>query len=277
MDRKYLKNMALKQSNHKSLGEIIFWSIFGFVFAGILFFFFALFIGLLSYGDWELFRSLWQNPEFKFALQFTIWTSVIAAMAAAITALPCAYVLARFKFVGRSFIDTLLDMPIILPPLISGIALLILFGPILGDFLTSIGIRVVFTPLGVIIAQWFVALPFAIKAFKQAFGAIDPRMEKIARTLGLSPFQVFCNVTLPMARAGLLSGCMMAWSRAMGEFGATAMLAGITRMKTETLSIAIFLNMSIGDMKFAVATSCVMMLVALIVLVCVKSCVKDEG
>lgn len=253
------------------------WSAFGFIFVGILLFFSALFAGLISYGDWEVFYGLWQNPEFIFALQFTLWTSVLAAIFAAITALPCAYILARFNFFGRAFVDTLLDMPIILPPLISGIALLILFGPILGDFLASVGIRVVFTPAGVVVAQWFVALPFAIKAFKQAFEAIDPRMEKIARTLGLSPFQVFCNVTLPMARTGLLSGCMMAWSRAMGEFGATAMLAGITRMKTETLSIAIFLNMSIGDMKFAVATSCVMMSVAFMVLVLVKTYMQDEG
>jgi molybdate transport system permease protein len=167
-------------------------------------------------------------------------------------------------------------MPIVLPPLISGIALLIFFGPFLGEHLARAGINIVFTPLGVIVAQWFIATPYAIKTFKQAFTAIDQRMEKVARTLGFSPFRFFFRVTLPLAKNGLISGIMMAWTRALGEFGATAMLAGITRMKTETLSVAVFLNMSIGDIKFAISTAIVMLFIALMLLIVLKMVLRNE-
>jgi molybdate transport system permease protein len=169
-----------------------------------------------------------------------------------------------------------LDIPIVLPPLVSGIALMIFFGPFLGDFLAQAGINIVFTPLGVIVAQWFIATPFAIKSFKQAFSPIDQRMERVAQTLGFSPPRVFFRVTLPLAKNGLIGGIMMAWTRALGEFGATAMLAGITRMKTETLSVAVFLNMSIGDIKFAISTAIVMLFIALILLILIKVFLRNE-
>jgi molybdate transport system permease protein len=98
----------------------------------------------------------------------------------------------------------------------------------------------------------------------------------VARTLGFTPAMVFYKVTLPLARNGIIGGIIMAWARALGEFGATAMLAGITRMKTETLSVAVFLNMSIGDMKFALSTALVMLLIALFLLVVVKVFLSDE-
>ncbi len=142
--------------------------------------------------------------------------------------------------------------------------------------MAKLGISIVFSPLGVIIAQWFVATPFAIKSFIQAFNSIDQRMEKVARTLGFSPAKVFVKVTIPLAKNGLIGGIMMAWARSIGEFGATAMLAGITRMKTETLSVAVFLNMSIGDIKFAIATSIVMLFMALVILVVLKTIMRNE-
>ncbi|WP_046494681.1 ABC transporter permease [Syntrophomonas zehnderi] len=195
---------------------------------------------------------------------------------AVIVALPCGYILSRYKIPGKVILDTLVDIPIILPPLISGIALLIFFGPILGNSLAKIGIDVVFSKLGVVVAQWFVATPYAIRTFQQAFNSIDPRMEKVAKTLGYSPAQVFLKVTIPLTKMALVGGIMMSWARALGEFGATAMLAGITRMKTETLSIAVFLNMSIGDMNFAIATAIVMLFLALSLLIIVKTLVKNE-
>ena len=262
--------MASKRSKC-GLSGLLFWGGFGLIFAFVLLLFLAMFLGLISYGSLEVLSRVLQEPEFLFALRFTLWTSLLAALLASAAALPCSYVLARCKFTGSSVVDTLLDMPIVLPPLVSGIALLILFGPVLGNSLAMLGLHIVFTPAGVIVAQWFIALPFAIKAFRQAFADIDPRLEKVARTLGFSPFQTFLRVTLPMARSGLISGAMLAWSRAMGEFGATAMLAGITRMKTETLSVAIFLNMSIGDIQFAIATSFIMLLIAFCLLVLLKT------
>lgn len=222
--------------------------------------------GLFFYGEWAAFKSVLQHQEFHFAVFFTLWTSLLATFIAAIVAVPCGFILSRYNFPGKVLIDTLMDIPIVLPPLVSGVALLILFGPLLGDTLARFGLDVVFSTRGVILAQWFIATPFAIKTFQHAFNSIDPRLENVARTLGYSPTGVFIKVTMPLAKGGILGGLTMAWARALGEFGATAMLAGITRMKTETLSVAIFLNMSIGDIQFAMATAIIMLLAALLLI-----------
>jgi len=235
--------MALKQSNRatymnnsRSFLIVCFWLLFIF-----LVLFMALLIGgLFSYANWETVKTVLRQKEFHFALFFTLWTSVVATGLSALFALPAAYLLSRYKIPGQAFVDTLLDIPIFLPPLISGIALLILFGPVLGDLLNAIGLQIVFSSPGVVIAQWFIATPYAVRIMKQAFDSVDPRIENIARTLGYTPGNVFGKVTLPLVKKGIISGLIMAWTRTIGEFGATAMLAGITRMKTETLSVAIF-------------------------------------
>jgi molybdate transport system permease protein len=247
-----------------------FHGIFWLVFILVTVFMVVMVGGLFFYGERTAFLSVIRQPEFHFAVAFTLWTSLLATILAAVAAVPCGFVLSRYNFPGKVLIDTLMDIPIVLPPLVSGIALLILFGPLLGNTLARFGLDIVFSPRGVVVAQWFIATPFAVRTFKQAFDAIDPRLENVARTLGYSPAGVFLRVTMPLAKGGLLGGLTMAWARALGEFGATAMLAGITRMKTETLSVAIFLNMSIGDMQFAIATAVIMLMVALSLMSAIK-------
>lgn len=276
MVRQHSKNMASISRIHNGIINNGILNVFWLIFVLMIVFLLLIIVGLLTYTDTKSMATVLQQPEFHFAVRFTLGTSIIAMLLAAAFALPVAYILSRHKIPGRAFIDTLLDIPIVLPPLVSGIALLIFFGPLFGKQLEQIGISVVFSQLGVIIAQWFIATPFAVRSFIQAFGSIDQRMEKVARTLGFSPTMVFVKVTLPLARDGLLGGVMMAWARALGEFGATAMLAGITRMKTETLSVAVFLNMSIGDMNFAIATSIVMLIIALLVLAGLKILSRRE-
>jgi|LSQX01.1.fsa_nt_gb molybdate transport system permease protein len=276
MVRQHSKNMASISRIHNGIINNGILNVFWLIFVLMIVFLLLIIVGLLTYTDTKSMATVLQQPEFHFAVKFTLGTSIIAMLLAAAFALPVAYILSRHKIPGRAFIDTLLDIPIVLPPLVSGIALLIFFGPLFGKQLEQIGISVVFSQLGVIIAQWFIATPFAVRSFIQAFGSIDQRMEKVARTLGFSPTMVFVKVTLPLARDGLLGGVMMAWARALGEFGATAMLAGITRMKTETLSVAVFLNMSIGDMNFAIATSIVMLIIALLVLAGLKILSRRE-
>jgi molybdate transport system permease protein len=252
--------------------HVIFWLVFGAVIA----FFILAFVGLVLYGTQDSYWAIFQNSEFRFALGFTLKTTLMATVAAVGTALPCGYILARYSFPGKLVLDTLLDLPLILPPLVSGMALLILFGPLLGRSLSQIGINIVFSTWGVVIAQWFIAFPFAMKTFREAFGAIDLRYEKIARTLGCTPSQVFGRVTLPMSRRGIGAGVAMTWARTLGEFGATAMLAGVTRMKTETLSAAIFLNMSMGEIRFAIAIAIVLFLAAMMVLTFFKILIRQE-
>lgn len=255
-----------------SLLHCIFWL----VFALFVVFMVSMVSGLFFYGEWTAFKAVLQHQEFHFAVVFTLWTSLLATFFAAIVAVPCGFILSRYSFRGKVLIDTLMDIPIVLPPLVSGVALLILFGPLLGDILSRFNLDVVFSTRGVVLAQWFIATPFAIKTFQHAFDSIDPRLENVARTLGYSPAGVFLKVTMPLAKGGILGGLTMAWARALGEFGATAMLAGITRMKTETLSVAIFLNMSIGDIQFAMATAIIMLLVAMILMCVFKVFTRTE-
>ncbi len=278
-----MQNMDLKYKNNRvgitvfeKLGDCIFLGSFWLVFAAAALFMFMLIVGLFIFADGAAFLNVLKNPEFHFAVTFTIWTTVLATILAALVAIPCGYILSRRRFAGKVIIDTLLDVPIVLPPLVSGVALLIFFGPLFGDTLADIGLKIVFSTGGVVAAQWFIATPFAIKTFKQSFDAIDTRLEKVARTLGYSPYKVFVKVTIPLAKKGLIGGLTMTWARTLGEFGATAMLAGVTRLKTETLSAAIFLNMSIGDIQFALAAAIIMLTVALSLLIIFKLFTKTE-
>jgi len=233
-------------------------------------------VSLVFHDPWSEFASLAENQEFRFALLFSLGTTAVATIIAILTGIPVAYCLARFEFPGKALIATVLEIPIMLPPLVSGVALLIFFGEVLGSALAKTGLALVFTYRGVIAAQWFVAAPFGIKAFRQAFEAVDPRMEKMARTLGYSPAAVFFKVTLRLTGESLLGGITMVWARTLGEFGAVAMLAGITRLKTETLPAAIFLNISLGDIDFAVAAAAVMLVIAFFLLLALKIFTRKE-
>ncbi len=254
----------------KKPGDYIFQGVFWLVFISTAIFMLMLIVGLFLFGEWATFFEVLKNPEFHFAITFTLWTTLLATVFSALVAIPCGYILSRYKFPGRIIIDTILDVPIVLPPLVSGVALLIFFGPLFGETLAKWGLDVVFSSRGVVIAQCFVAAPFAIKTFKHAFDSIDTRLEKVARTLGYTPYKVFLKVTIPLTKNGLLGGLTMTWARALGEFGATAMLAGVTRLKTETLSVAIFLNMSVGDTQFALVTAIIMLMISLTLLVTFK-------
>jgi molybdate transport system permease protein len=263
-----LPNTVLRPKSKRKLclGQGWVAGVAGVVFGVTVILILTVFTAMLWFGAKGTWSCLAINPEFRFAVGFTLQSTFLATVGTTLTALPCAWILARKRFRGKILVELLFDLPIVLPPLISGVALLILFGPVLGAGLSKFGLRVVFSPLGVVVAQWFIALPFAVKMFREAFAGVDPRYEKVARTLGGSADVVFFRVTLPMAGRGIGAGVAMAWARTLGEFGATAMLAGVTRMKTETLAAAVFLNMSIGELQSALGIAVVMFLAAVAVL-----------
>jgi len=219
--------------------------------------------GLFTYINYENLIQTITNPEVLFAIRLSLITSVISTILCAMIAVPSGYILNRGKFPFQSTLVMLLMLPLSLPPLVAGVALLMFFArtPI-GTGLEDLGIVVVYTHLGIIIAQVFVNLPYLIRVMRSSFGMISPRYEHIARTLGCTDFQAFWHVTLPMARAGLISGLVITWSKAMGEFGAVLMLAGATRMRTETLPIALYLNMATGDLDIAITTACILLGIA---------------
>ena len=158
----------------------------------------------------------------------------------------------------------------------AGIALLLFFGTTpWGRILEEAGFAVVFTPLGIVVAQVFVNLPYLIRILRSSFVAINPRFEHVAKTLGCTEAGTFLQVTLPMARPGLVAGTIITWSKAMGEFGAVLMLAGATPMRTETLPLALFLNISTGDLNMAIAAATILILISLITLIAVDGIDRD--
>jgi ABC-type sulfate transport system permease component len=164
------------------------------------------------------------------AIQALVTSAVSATIATALMALfgiPLGYVLARFSFPGKSIVSVAIYLPLVFPPVISGIVLLVLFGPygLIGGPLANVGWEVDDTLAGIVIAQVFVAAPFVIVAARSAFEAIDPRLEQVAATLGQSRWGLFWRVSLPLARGGIIAGLVLAWLRALGEFGATVVLA----------------------------------------------------
>lgn len=211
------------------------------------------------------------EPVVGQALMLSLTTSLAATGLCVALGLPAAYLLARQRFPGREWLDTLVDLPITVPPVVAGVGLLLLFGRmgLLGQHLEVLGIRVAFTPLAVVLAQAFVALPFFVKAARAGFQAIDPEFELVALTLGASRWQMWRHVTLPLARPALLAGVTLAWARAMSEFGATLMFAGNLPGKTQTLPLAVMSAMEV-DLDTALSLSAITLLVAGLALVAAK-------
>ncbi|ADG12852.1 NifC-like ABC-type porter [Methanocaldococcus infernus ME] len=210
------------------------------------------------------------SDEVRFATLLSIKCSIVAILLASLIGVPSAYFLARHSFPGREVIDSLINLPILLPPLVSGFSLLIFLGnsPI-GKFVNSI-LPLIFTPNGIILAQFFIATPFIIKTSRAIFESIDIKYEYIAQSLGCSKLESFFRVLLPMAKNGIIAGIILGWARAFGEFGATLMLAGATKFRTETLPTAIFLNVSIGNIDLALTISLIHIVIAILVILSIK-------
>lgn len=204
-------------------------------------------------------------PEIQFAIKLSCYTSLISTALCILVAIPVAYVLARLDLPFKHLMNTLIDLPLSLPPIVSGVCLLMVFGTtFLGAWLEQIGLTFVFTIKGIIAAQLFVNLPMMTRVIKSAFLSVEPRLEFVARGLGCTAAQAFFQVTLPLSKNGIIAGAVITWSRALGEFGAVLMLAGATRFRTETLPIALFLNMSTGDLDAAMAVANILIIISLI-------------
>lgn len=218
----------------------------------------------------EIVRAV-SSAETLFALRLSLTTSLLAVAVSILLGVPAAYLMARRDFAGKAAVDVLLDMPLVMTPLVAGVGLLFLFGERwLGRALADLGLRLIFTPWGAAAAQTFIAAPILIRSCRAAFEAVDRRYELAGRTLGLSPFECFFLVTLPLARQGLLSGTILAWARALGEFGATLMVAGATRFRTATLPISVYLNISSGELGLALACAWLLLFVGFLLLLVLK-------
>ncbi|MBQ6586228.1 MAG: ATP-binding cassette domain-containing protein [Coriobacteriales bacterium] len=206
------------------------------------------------------------SAEVLFSLRMSVVTSSISTALCVLFALPCAYVLTHTLLPGRRVVELLLELTLSLPYILLGFALLLVFSSPMGKALKEAGLAVVFQPVGIVFAQLIVNLPFTIRMLRTAMTDVNPRMEFVASTLGASPARVFWTVVLPLCRNAIVSTVVLTWARGMGEFGATLMLVGVTRMKTETLPGSIYLSISTGNNDTAMATAMIMLLVSAVTL-----------
>ncbi|MDH3582648.1 MAG: ABC transporter permease [Phycisphaerae bacterium] len=204
------------------------------------------------------------KPAIRNSIQLTLITCTLSTIFSLWVAVPIGYLLSRYRFPGRNFIDALLDIPIVLPPLVVGLSLLILF-----QFwpFSSAAPWIVYQVPAVILAQFSVAAAFAVRTMRATFDQIDARREQVALTLGCSRARAFSQVVLPEARRGMLTAGTLAWARSLGEFGPLLVFASTTRNKTEVLSTTVYLELTVGDLEAAVAVALIMVAAAVTVLV----------
>ncbi len=233
-----------------------------------VFILFAFFFSALANVVWKGLGGLAQSiasEEIQFAIRLSLFTSITSTLICIVFAIPVAYGLERFSFPGRKLIGVILEIPLSLPPLVSGVALLLLFGTTeFGQALAEHGLKFIFSVNGIVLAQFFIITPYMLRVLKSTIADINPRLEFVARTLGCNQWQAFYKITLPLAKNGIIAGLVISWARAIGEFGCALMVAGATRMVTETLPVALYLNMSIGNLEMAMAAATCLIIISLI-------------
>jgi molybdate transport system permease protein len=220
-------------------------------------------------------REALQSPNIRYAIKLSLISCSLSALLSLWVAVPLGYLLSRCRFPGKGLLDAVLDIPIVLPPLVVGLSLLILFQTGLGRAIERM-LPVTYAVPGVILAQFSVAAAFAVRTMRVSFDQLNPRSEQVALTLGCSRGQAFWRVAVPEARRGILTAATLAWARSLGEFGPILVFAGATRMKTEVLATTVFLELSIGNLEAAVAVSLLMIAAAVIVLVLVRFCGSES-
>lgn len=206
-----------------------------------------------------------RNPEIQYSIKLSLISCTLTALLSLWVAAPMGYLLSRFRFPGKGLVDAIIDIPIVLPPLVVGLSLLILFQTAPGRFIEQF-IPVTYAVPSVILAQFAVACAFSIRTMLVTFEQINPRREQVALTLGCTRAQTFFLIALPEARRGILTAATLAWARALGEFGPILVFSGATRMRTEVLPTTVFLELSVGNIEAAVAVSILMIVAAMAVL-----------
>ncbi len=217
------------------------------------------------------------SPQVIQAVSLSMLTTLVTVGATVILGTPVAYLIARHDFKLRRIVDTVLDLPMVLPPAVAGVALLMAFGRrgIFGSYLEIMGINIAFTQIAVILAQTFVAAPFFVKAAILGFSSIEPELEQAAALDGAGGWQVFRFVTIPLSWTALLSGMVMTWARALGEFGATIIFAGNYPGRTQTMPLAIYLGFEL-DLGIALTLSLILVGFSFLVLMIVKGILHRE-
>lgn len=207
------------------------------------------------------------------ALLLSLVTTAVSLVLTVVFGLPLAYVLARRRFAGKGWLEAIIDLPIVLPPSVAGLALLIVFGRrgLFGGPFELLGIAVPFTTIAVILAQTFVSAPFFIRSARTGIASVERDLEDAARVDGASERQLFRSITVPLASTALAAGLVMTWARSLGEFGATIMFAGNIGGRTQTLPLVVYSEFQAGDLDSSIAAAAILVLAAFGVLVAVRA------
>jgi molybdate transport system permease protein len=218
----------------------------------IFIFYLGLILSLFYFVGGKGFWEALANPYTLFSIRLSLIAATVATFFAVIIGLPSAYALSRFEFPGKRVVDTFLEIPMIISPIALGASLLIFFNTPLGEAIQRRGIFFVFEAPGIVLAQFATIAGLATRLMKTSIDEISPRYEAVARSLGSSPWRAFYKVTLPLSLKGLIASVILSWAKAIGEFGATVMLAGAMPGKTETMPIAIFTALASANIDKAI-------------------------
>ncbi|WP_284155463.1 molybdate ABC transporter permease subunit [Sulfuricystis multivorans] len=227
----------------------------------------ALYAGLIAslawFFDGRRFAATLLADRTLFSVQLSLLAATLATALALLLAIPAAYALSRYRFPGREAAETVLEFPIIVSPAALGAIILIFFNNPVGEWIQEHAVYFVFGFAGIVLAQFVTILGLAVRMLKSAFDEVPVELETVARTLGASTRHAFFTVTLPLAKNGLIAAFILTWAKALGEFGATLMVAGSMAMRTETLPIAIFMRLSNADIEGTVALILILVTIGL--------------
>lgn len=241
----------------------------------LLFFALPVILLVLRASPAELWENL-QQPAVRQAIHISLRTTLISLVLTLVLGTPLAYVIGRRQFRFKRLLDALIDLPAVLPPAVAGVALLIAFGRrgMLGGGLEALGLQIAFTQVAVILAQVFVSAPFYVRSAAVGFANLNEELEEAAQLDGASDLQIFRQIILPLSRVALVSGAMLAWARALGEFGATMIFAGNLPGQTQTMSTAIYLGFEV-DLDIAITLSVLLLAISFLVMALVKSLSRE--
>lgn len=228
----------------------------------------------VAYTDKAAVMAALADPNIRFAIVLSLVSCTVSTILSLWVAIPIGYLMSRFDFRGKRWVDALLDIPIVLPPLVIGISLLVLFNFPPFSWLSR---WVVFEIPAVILAQFTVACAFAVRTMRVSFDQIPQRYEHVAMTLGCNRSKAFWMVILPQARYGVLAAATLAWARALGEFGPILVFAGSSRMRTEVLPTSVYLELQAGNLPGMLAISLIMIVAAAVVLVTARLLGMEGG
>lgn len=217
------------------------------------------------------------NPTVTEALRLSLITTGLSLLLIMVLGTPVAYLLVRYRFPGHRLLDTLLDLPLVLPPTVAGVALLLTFGRrgFVGSYLSDAGVNLAFTTIAVVLAQMFVAAPLFIRAMKAGFSSVPERTEAAALTLGAGRWRTFWRITLPLTVPAFIEGSVLAWARALGEFGATIVFAGSLAGRTQTMPLAIYAALE-SDLDAAITLAAILTLSAFALLLIFRYFVRGD-